>query len=188
MMKKLFALLLAAMLLLNLTACGGGGNTDQPGKTDEPKVELTTFEMTCEPDFVEEPAKATIGYPGNFTMEQKDWSVVLTDEAKDVSVEVFFSADFSCYDANEEYAKEEYFFYESATYGKYKGYVTRMDEESADVEAQVYLDLVEDTDDVYLTFRISSASGNLDADPVAMYRLPEVQQVLNSVVYTAPAK
>ena len=187
-MKKLFALLLAAMMLLSLAACGGGeGETNQTGKTDEPKVTLETFEMTCEPDGVEAPAKATVGYPKNFTIEEKDWCVILTDAEKDVEIEACFTNDYNCYDVNEEYAKEEHFFYEAATYGSYKGYVTRVDEESAAVDVYVYLDLVAEMDDVYMTFYIRSASGDLEADPMAMYQLPEVQQVLASVAYTEPA-
>ena len=187
-MKKLFALLLAAAMLLTLTACGSKGETDQPAQNNAPKVELSTFEMTCEPDGVEAPAKVTVGFPKNFTKEETDWCVTLTDEAKDVEIEVIFTNDYNCYEENEAYAKEEYFSYESATYGSYKGYVTRMDEESAAVDVYIYLDLVEELDDVYMVFYISSASMDLDADPMALYKLPEVQQVLASVVYTAPAK
>ena len=185
-MKKLFALLLAAMMLLSLAACAKGG--EEGPKTDAPKVDLTTFEMTCEPDGVDEPAKVTLGYPKGFTMEEKDWCVVLTDEAKDVAIEVYFTNDYNCYDVNQEYAKEEYFFYEEGTFGNYQGYTYRMDEASAEVEVQVYLAQVAEMDDVYLTFRIGSASRDLDADPMAMYKLAEVQQILSSAVYTAPAE
>ena len=186
-MKKLFALLLAALMLLSLAACDKG-ETDNPATPEAPKVNLKTFEMTVEPDGVDEPAKASIGYPENFTMEEKDWCVVLTDEAKDVAIEVYFTNDYNCYDINEEYAKEEYFFYEAGTYGSHKGYVCLNDEASAEAEVFVYLGCVAEMDDVYLTFRISSASQDLDADPMAMYKLEEVKQVLNSVVYTAPAE
>ena len=134
-MKKLFALLLVAVMLLSLVACGGNGN-------------LTTFEMTCEPDGVEAPAKATIGYPKNFTMEESDWSVILTDEKKDVEIEVFFTNDYNCYDINEAAAKEEYFFYEAGTFGGHKGYASQYDEESAEVEVNVYLACVAEMDDV----------------------------------------
>lgn len=184
-MKKVFALLLAAMMLLSLVACGGNGDTDKP---NAPKAKLKTFEMTCEPDGVEEPAKATVGYPENFTMEQKDWCVVLTDESKDVQIEVYFTNDYDCYAVNEAYAKEEHFFYESGKYGSFDGYATLVDEESASLDVYVYLGCVAEMDDVYMTFYISSASMDLDADPQALYKLPEVRQVLDSVVYTAPAE
>ena len=184
-MKKLFALLMAAVMLLVLVACGGNGDTNKP---NAPKANLKTFEMSCEPDGVEEPAKATVGYPKSFTMEQQDWCVVLTDESKDVEIEVYMTNDYNCYDVNQEYAKEEYFFYEEATFGSYKGYACMTDEESATVEVYVYLGLVAEMDDVYMTFYISSASMDLDADPQALYKLPEVRQVLDSVVYTAPAE
>lgn len=174
-MKKLFALLLAAVMLLTLAACGGNGN-------------LATFEMTCEPDGVEEPAKVTVGYPKNFTMEETDWCVILTDEKKDVQIEVFFTNDYNCYAVNEEYAKEDYFFYETGTFGSYQGYACMTDEESAEVEVNVYLACVAELDDVYMTFRISSASMDLDADPQTLYKLSEVRKVLDSVVYTAPAE
>lgn len=178
-MKKLFALLLAVLMLLSLVACGGNGGA---------KGNLKTFEMTCEPDGVDEPAKATIGYPKNFTMKEEDWCVILTDEKKDVEIEVYFTNDYNCYDINEESAKEEAFFYEAGTFGSYKGYACQSDEESADVEVNVYLACVAEMDDVYMTFRISSASQDLDADPQALYKLSEVKQVLDSVVYTAPAE
>ena len=181
-MKRLFALLLAALMLLSLAACGGGGETPKA-----PKADLTTFEMTCELDYVDEPAKATVGYPKSFTKEESDWSVTLTDEAADVQIEVFISADTN-YTDGLEYAKEEHFFCEEGTFGEFKGYATMIDEESSDLDVNVYLGCVAEIDDVYLTFRISSASQDLDADPMAMYKLEEVKQVLNSVVYTAPAE
>lgn len=184
-MKKLFALLLAAMMLLSLVACGEKGDTD---KSNAPKANLKTFEMTCEPDGVEQPAKATVGYPKNFTMEQQDWCVLLTDESKDVEIEVLMTNDYNCYDVNQEYAREAYPFYEEVTFGSYKGYACMTDEESATVDVYVYLDLVAELDDVYMTFYIRSASMDLDADPQALYKLPEVRQVLDSVVYTAPAE
>lgn len=62
------------------------------------------------------------------------------------------------------------------------------DEESANLEVYIYLGCVAEMDDVYMTFYISSASMDLDADPMALYKLEEVQQVLNSLVYTAPAE
>lgn len=183
-MKKVFALLLAAMMLLSLAACGGGEETP---KNDPPKANLTTFEMTCELDYVEEPAKATVGYPESFTKEESDWSVTLTNEAKDVQIEVFISADTN-YTDGLEYAKEEHFFFEEGTYGAFKGYATMLDEASADLDVNVYLGCVAEIDDVYLTFRISSASQDMEADPQALAKLPEVRQVLESAAYTAPAE
>lgn len=185
-MKKLFAMLLAAMMLLSLAACAKGGEGGP--NTDAPKADLATFEMTCEPDGVEEPAKATVGYPKNFTMEQKDWCVVLTDESKDVEIEVYFTNEYDCYAVNEEYAKEEHFFYESGKYGSFDGYATLVDEASASFDVYVYLGCVAEMDDVYVTFYIRSASQALDADLQALAKLPEVRQVLESVVYTAPAE
>lgn len=184
-MKRFIAILLAAMLLLGLAACGGSEGSGTP---ETPKANLKTFEMTCEPDGVEDPAKATIGYPENFTMEEKDWCVVLTDAEKDVEIEVYFTNDYDCYAVNEEYVKEEHFFYESGKYGSFDGYATLVDEESASFDVYVYLGCVAEMDDVYMTFYIRSASRDLDADPKAMYQLEEVRQILNSVAYTAPAK
>jgi len=177
-MKRTIAMLLAVIMLLSLTACGGGAAGEN----------LETFEMTVEPDGVEEPAKVTVGYPKNFTKEVKDWCVTLTDESKDVEIEAYFINDYDCYAINEEYAKEEYFFYEEGTFGDYKGYACLSDEASAILEVYVYLECVADIDDVYVCFYISSASGDLDANPQELYKLKEVKQVLNSVVYTAPAQ
>lgn len=181
-MKKLFALLLAAIMLLSLSACGKGGNSPAG------KANLETFEMEVLPDGVEEPAKVTIGYPKSFAKEVKDWCVVLTDEEKDVEVEVYFVNDYNCYDINQEYAEEEYFFYKEATFGDYKGYACMTDEASSTMEVYIYMSCVADIDDVYLCFYIGSASRSLDADVKALYELEEVQQILNSVVYTAPAE
>jgi len=183
-MKKLLALLLAAVMLLSLAACSQEKDDDDDSVS---KAKLQTFEMTAEPSGVEELAKATVGYPKNFTMEQKDWCVVLTDESKDVAIEVYMTNDYDCYAINEEYAEEEYFYYKSEKYGKYDGYVCKSDEQSAAVEVYIYLDCVAEMDDVYMTFYISSASQDLDADPMELYALKEVQQVLKSVAYTAPA-
>lgn len=183
-MKKLLALLLAAVMLLSLAACSQADDEDED---DTPKVKLETFEMTAEPAGVDELAKATVGCPKNFTMEEKDWCVVLTDESKDVAIEVYMTNDYDCYAINEEYAEEEYFYYKSEKYGKFDGYVCKQDEISAAVEVYVYLDCVAEMDDVYMTFYISSASQDLDADPMELYELDEVQQVLASVTYFAPA-
>ena len=181
-MKKLFALFLAAAMLLSLSACDKGGNSSGG------KENLETFEMEVLPSGVEEPAKVTIGYPKSFTKEVKDWCVVLTDEAKDVEVEAYFINDYNCYDINQEYAEEEYYFYEEATFGDYRGYACMTDEASADMEVYIYLDCVAEIDDVYLCFFVSSASLSLDADVKALYKLDVVQQILNSVEYTAPAE
>jgi len=186
MMKKLFVLALAAMLLLSLAACGG--NPNSPADPTVPKADLKTFEMSAEITGVEEPAKVTVGYPKNFTMEEKDWCVVLTDESKDVQIDVYLLNDYDCYGVNQEYAKEESFFYEEATFGSFKGYVCQTDEYSTTVTAFVYLGCVAEMDDVYMNFDVSSASADLDADPQALYKLAEVQQVISSVVYTAPAE
>lgn len=173
-MKKLFAMILAAVMLLSLTACGGGS--------------LETFEMSVIPSGVEEAAKVTVGYPNGFVKEELEWCVTLTDEKKDIAIEVFLVNDYDCYAVNQEYAKEEYFFYEEGTYGSHKGYACMIDEASGDMEVFVYLGCVAEMDDVYMSFRISSASQNLDADIEAMYRQDAVQKVLSSVVYTAPAE
>ena len=42
-MKKLLALLLACTMLLSLTACGGGGNTDAGNNSDGEKTEITLW-------------------------------------------------------------------------------------------------------------------------------------------------
>ena len=144
--------------------------------------------MTCEPDGAAEPAKVTVGYPKNFAIDESDWCVTLTDEAKDAEIEVYFTNDYNCYTDNEAYAAEDNYFYEAATFGDYQGYITLTDEESANLEVYIYLGCVAEMDDVYMTFYISSASMDLDADPMEMYKLEEVQQVLNSVVYAAPAE
>lgn len=174
-MKRVFALILAAMMLLSLAACSQG-------------AKLTTFEMEVLPTGVEEPAKAAFGYPGNFKLEEKEFWVELVDEKLDVLIEVFLVNDYDCYEINREYAQEEYFFYEDGKYGDFNGYACMTDEASSDIEVFVYLGCVEEMDDVYMTFRISSASRDLDADAKKLYQLKQVQEILNSVVYTAPAK
>ena len=191
-MKRLLALLLAALMLLSLTACSTSNDDDDDDRRDdndiEEAVDLETFEMEAFPDGVEDPALVTIGYPDNFTKEDTGWCVILTDEDLDVEIEAYFTNDYNCYDINEEYAEEEYYHYASCSFGKYDGYVCMVDEYSANLEVYVYLDCVAEMDDVYVTFYISSASQDLDADPLDFFDLPEVQDVLNSLEYTAPAK
>lgn len=172
-MKRIFACILTVVMLLTLTACGGAN--------------LTTFEMTCEPDGAEGPAKVTIGYPDGFTMEETDWCVILTDEKKDVEIEAYFLNDYNCYNENQEYAKTEYFYYEEFKFGKYNGYACLTDEASTVMDVYVYLECVGEIDDVYVSFSITSASRSLEKDPKDLFKLAEVRQVLDSVVYTAPA-
>lgn len=187
-MKKLLAMILAAVMLLSLAACDNKVGQNDGNKDTEAKVTLKTFEMTTEPAGVEELARVSVGYPENFAIEVNDWSVILTDEKKDVQIEVYILCDYDCYAINQEYAEEEYYYYEEVKLGDHKGYACLVDEYSSMLDVYLYMGCVAEMDDVYMCFSIGSASFDLDADPKELYQLEEVQQVLKSVVYTAPEK
>lgn len=207
-MKRIFALLLAAMMLLTLTACGGGtkdpvkpgNNTSQsepaksetPAPQDTPKTnaDLETYEMVNDYAYEEVTTKVTFSYPKSFTFEEDSWGrVEMTDEAKNVYIAPDLNND-GYYDDNQEMAKEENVFYEEATFGDYQGFAWIRDDEDLSLHVVIYLDYLDIENvwsDVCMEFDIRALSSDYDADTlIELYRLPEVQQVLNSVVYTAP--
>lgn len=169
------------------TAAEASESSEEESST--PAAKLNTYEQFATSDECEEPAKVTISYPDNFTYGGENpyggWEE-LVDKAKDIYIESALGCDYNTYDDNQEYAKEDYF-YEEGVFGGYNGFVVMYDEDSASVEVYIYLDCIEELDDVYMMFSIRSASYNEKVNPVDLYRMDEVQQVLNSIVYTAPA-
>lgn len=134
-MKKLFAMILAIVLVLSLAACGGNsddsgntgtsgnaesagkvessGNAESAGSTENsgdsaPAKNLQTVEMTVEASGLEELTKVVIGAPESMTVEETGWSVRFTDEKQDVEVEAYLLNDYDTYSYNQEYAQEEY--------------------------------------------------------------------------------
>ena len=170
-MKKVLALILAILMVASLAACGGKPS----GKN------LQTAEMTVEASGLEELTKVTVGAPKGMEMVQTDWSVQFTDEKQDAYVEAYLCCDYNCYNENKEYAKEEYDGYKEQKFGDYDGYYYISD--SGDyVEVFVYLGCVAEIDDVYLSYSVSSVSN--DTDPMDIFKLKDVQTILNYAVFT----
>lgn len=73
MKKKLTALLLSAMLILSLAACGGGGTAATDAPTDEPSATPQTTEAPA-PEATEEPAQ-----DGEITQDRQGNPIVLPE-------------------------------------------------------------------------------------------------------------
>ena len=206
-MKKLFAMILAIVLVLSLAACGGNsddsgntgtsgnaesagkvessGNTESAGSTENsgdsaPAKNLQTVEMTVEASGLEELTKVVIGAPESMTVEETGWSVRFTDEKQDVEVEAYLLNDYDTYSYNQQYAQEEYEGYGEQKFGDFDGYYY-ISESGYYVEVYVYLGCVAEIDDVYLSFSISALEGETSHEE--LFELQDVQTILASAVY-----
>ena len=182
-MKKLMTLLLAAVMVLSLAACGGSQGGDKGGEpTNKPQAQsLQTVELEIEASGLEGLTKATIGAPKSMAVEEKDWCIVFTDEKQNVEVEAYICSDYDCYDYNQQASKEECEGYGEQKFGDFDGYY-HIDGSGYYVEVYVYLGCVAEMDDVYLSFTIGALEGSSE-DPMALFELQDVQTLLCSAAF-----
>jgi len=196
-MRKMLVWILAGMMIISLAACGkkdAADNTDSPVKTknetkeekaEDPLKGKETFTLKTEIDEGIE-LQAVIGYPKNAGILVEDGSndsyKVLTDKEDGYELSVYLSYD-SNFDDNQEFSREEAY-YEERKFGGFEGYAVQLFENSFDVN--VYLDYVE-YEDIYLYFSIChpmDVDTNNRCEVYELYQLEEVQEILNSIVYT----
>jgi len=205
-MKKVMAWILVCVMLLSLTACGkeeaqapGGSSSDaktvktetkkadKEEKAKKPAKGMETFTLKTEMEDAGIMLEATMGYPkkAGITVEDEssDSYRVLADKEDGYEISIYLTYDSTTYDDNQEYAKQEAH-YEQRQFGGFEGYAAQLFESSFDVS--IYLDYLE-YEDVYV---YASICNHMDVDwdnrrdVYELYQLEEVQEILNSVVYT----
>lgn len=130
--------------------------------------------------------EVVIGYPKNskIIVEEGVYEsyTTLRNEREKYELEIYLSIDSTTYDDNQEYAKEEPM-YEELNFSGFECYGYQFSDST--YEVNMYLDYYE-YEDVYLTVDISSCSEDSDdwENFYELYQHPEVQDILNSVVYT----
>lgn len=199
-MKKVLAWILICTMFVSLTACGKKDTADSPTDTktetkaeeqaQKPKDPLEgkdTFTLKTEMEEEGIELEAVIGYPKNAGITVEDGSFdsykILADKEDGYELSIYLSYDSTTYDDNQEYAKEETH-YEEKVFSGFEGYAVQRFENS--FEVNLYLDYLE-YEDVYLYIDIRNhIDVDLDnqRDVYELYQLPEVQEILESVVYT----
>lgn len=177
-MKKRLVCLIVFMLL-SLTACSQNEANPLNGKE--------TFTLKNEMEYGGIELEAVIGYPkkSGITVEDgEDDSYKTLSNTKDgYEMTVYLCYDSTTYDENQAFAKGD-LHYEEKMFSGFEGYVVQLFDSS--IEVNVYLDYLE-YEDVYLYISISN---HMDVDfdhrkdVYELYQLPEIQEILQSIVYT----
>lgn len=187
-MKKWLAILLTLAIVGSMVACDSKTADDQGQQTTAPQQQ--TVEMKIQASGLDDKSAVTLTAPANMQIKEKALSYVFTDETQNVSVETYLYSDYNCYSFNQEASKALEEGYGEQKFGNYDGYYY-LSASGPYVEAYVYLGIVAELDDVYLSFTIGAPEGQEAADPMALFRLPDVQAILSSAVFTpaqAPAQ
>ena len=167
-MKKLLSIILAGLMVLSLTACGGGGKT----------VAMT---QVCDDDKTMS-ATVTVGYKdGTIPSETDTDEAELVNEEKDFSVEFYLYFDNGLdYFVDDAKTQETY---KEVKYSGFDGYMYQCDD--YEYEICLYLDEKDDYD-VYLFAYVAPGSELIDTETTDMEKIfnqKEVQDILNSVKY-----
>ena len=166
-MKKLLSIILAGLMVLSLTACGGGGKT----------VAMT---QVCDDETMN--ATVTVGYKdGTTPSETGADEAELINEEKDFSVEFYLYFDNGLdYFVDDAKTQETY---KEVKYSGFDGYMYQCDD--YEYEICLYLDEKDDYD-VYLFAYVAPGSELIDTETTDMEKIfnqKEVQDILNSVKY-----
>ena len=150
------------------------------GKLEEVKIPLQI-------DFLEKTVSATIGYPKNkgITVEDGDSedTKIFTNKDKNYTLEIALTEN-STYNENKDYYKEEDEGFEEVKFKNFTGYILKG---SYDVEGKILLEDLEDQNAfIYLIFELDPIESYIDdteVDVYSLYKLDEVQKILNSIKY-----
>ena len=167
-MKKFLSIILAGLMLISLTACGGGGPT-------------VTMTQVCDDDETLT-ATVTVGYKdGTVPSETEEDEAELINEEKDFSLEFYLyfdnGLDYFVDDAKTEET------YKEVKYSGFDGYMYQCDD--YEYEICLYLDEKDDYD-AYLFAYVAPGSDLIDTETTDMeeiFNQKEVQDILNSIKF-----
>ena len=183
-MKRLFALLLASIMVLTLVSCGGSGSGGNTGNNEENKGEKLTLLQYTEEDY-DAMISVDFFYPDNADItieidEEDPYCADLTYEDAGVIISPSLFED-TTFDDNKEYAKEEEETYTEFEIGGYDCYAY---EDFGGYWIYAHLEKLYENTDRYLVITIDP----IDFDePVAegaeLYEIDEVKEIVDSFVY-----
>ena len=166
-MKKILAFILMAMMVLSLTACGGGSTV--------------TLTQVCD-DIDTLSAEVSVGYKDGTVLYQDESSEAeLVNEEKDFSIELYLYFDDDRYYFEDD-AKEEDS-YQEVQYSGFDGYMYQCDE----FEYEICLSVgQQDEQEVYLFAYVAPGSNLIDTETTNMEDIlnqKDVQDILNSIQF-----
>lgn len=183
-MKRLFALLLAALMVLTLVSCAGSGSGGNTGNNEENKGEKLTLLQYTEEDY-DAMISVDFFYPDNADItieidEEDPYCADLTYEDVGVIISPSLFED-TTFDDNKEYAKEEEETYTEFEIGGYDCYAY---EDFGGYWIYAHLEKLYENTDRYLVITIDP----IDFDePIAegaeLYEIDEVKEIVDSFVY-----
>lgn len=183
-MKRLFALLLAALMVLTLVSCAGSGSSGNTGNNEENKGEKLTLLQYTEEDY-DAMISVDFFYPDNADItieidEEDPYCADITYEDAGVIISPSLFEDTTFVD-NKEYAKEEEETYTEFEIGGYDCYAY---EDFGGYWIYAHLEKLYENTDRYLVITIDPVDFD---DPVAegaeLYEIDEVKDIVDSFVY-----
>ena len=183
-MKRLFALLLATLMVLTLVSCGGSGSGGNTGNNEENKGEKLTLLQYTEEDY-DAMISVDFFYPDNADItieidEEDPYCADLTYEDAGVIISPSLFED-TTFDDNKEYAKDEEETYTEFEIGGYDCYAY---EDFGGYWIYAHLEKLYENTDRYLVITIDPVDFD---EPVAegaeLYEIDEVKEIVNSFVY-----
>lgn len=183
-MKRLFALLLATLMVLTLVSCGGSGSGGNTGNNEENKGEKLTLLQYTEEDY-DAMISVDFFYPDNADItieidEEDPYCADITYEDEGVIISPSLFED-TTFDDNKEYAKEEE---ETYTEFEISGYDCYAYEDFGGYWIYAHLEKLYENTDRYLVITIDPVDFD---EPVAegaeLYEIDEVKEIVDSFVY-----
>ena len=166
-MKKLLAIVLAAVLLLSLVACGGGAKFSKTITLKYDDDEQTHYEVK-------------LGYPdaAKLSGADMDSNCTITNEDKDYEIYAVLIAD-TTYKDNKDYAKENYELFKEGKFGGFDGYSYKEGDYTYRVLVNLGATEYENVT-LYLDFDIGSAKRDLSKTAEQIFQNGDVQSIINS--------
>ncbi len=169
-MKKLLAVILAAVMLLSLAACAPSGI----------KEELIE-DFTCEGEgfYLSAEFYHPESYIAEHSEEEPNW-LTLSNAEKNCEIEIGLYED-TTYDANKEYDKEGEDTYTEFKVGKYEAFGY---EDFGGYYINMHFEEVSETTDRYLVVRIETADYSKDhLEGIQYFEDEEIKDIVESITY-----